>query len=186
MKAYLLSDGEFATETLLRLDALVKRFLAGRGFEIAEKRLAREELAYCVGCFGCWVKTPGECVIGDGMRDINRAAMTSDVAVYLCPVVFGQFSANIKSALDRWIPNILPFFMVRPDGSTIHPARYKTNPRLVMIGYGEDLSNEDAQLFADITKNHRQNGEVLIYTGDDEQLAAELNSIPLTKAGDRV
>jgi hypothetical protein len=186
MKAYILSDGEFETEMLGRLESLVVRCLGERGFEITKKRLEKEELAYCMGCFGCWVKKPGECVIRDTMAEINRGTMESDVAVYFSPVVFGQFSAIIKSALDRWIPNILPFFTVRPDGSTIHPPRYKTNPRFIMIGYGENLSAEDARLFADITKKHRKNGEVLIYEGDDEKTANELLSVQLTRAGDAV
>jgi multimeric flavodoxin WrbA len=45
----------------------------------------------------------GECIMKDGIVEINRACMTSDVVVYLCPIVFGQFSANIKFALDRWL-----------------------------------------------------------------------------------
>lgn len=184
MKAYILSDGEFATDRLLKLDAAVKRCLSEEGFEITEKRLEKEELKYCVGCFGCWVKTPGRCVQKDSMDEINRTMMNSDATIYLVPLVFGQFSANMKSALDRWIPNILPFFIVRKDGSTMHPARYAKNPRMVMIVYGDDLTAEDIDLFRDMTANHRRNGEVLIYEGDDEKLKKELLAAGLTKAGD--
>lgn len=184
MKVYILSDGEFATEQLTQLEAVVKKSLTQKGFEITEKRLEEEELKYCVGCFGCWVKTPGQCVRKDTMDDINRTAMNSDVMVYLVPLVFGQFSANMKSALDRWIPNILPFFIVRADGSTMHPARYAKNPRIVMIAYGDGLTEEDANLFRDITTKHRRNGAVLIYHGDDEKLARELLAADLQNAGD--
>lgn len=186
MKAYLLSDSEFDTEHLRRLGALVRRVLTQKGFVITEKRLEQEELAYCVGCFGCWVKTPGECMMKDAMVEINRTSMASDVVVYLTPVVFGQFSANIKSALDRWIPNILPFFISRPDGSTIHPARYETNPQMVMIGYGDDVTDEDVALFCDITAKHRKNGAVLFYRGDDEQTEQALLAVRLHRTGDRL
>lgn len=183
MKAFVISDGEFQTETFKKLESLVKRHLGERNFEITEKRLGREELAYCMGCFGCWIKKPGECVINDAMTEINRNTMTSDVAVYLCPVVFGQFSANMKNAIDRWISNILPFFEIRPDGSTMHPPRYESYPCVVMIGYGDDLSKEDARLFTDITKKHRRNVEALIYDGDDEKTAEGLRSIKLKRVG---
>ena len=183
MKAFILSDGEFATGQYHRLSTAVKRSLADKGFEIAEKQLEPEELKYCVGCFGCWVKTPGRCVLRDAMDDINRTAMNSDVVVYLAPLVFGQFSANMKSALDRWIPNILPFFIVRADGSTMHPARYAKNPRIVMIAYGDGLTAEDTDLFRDITTKHRQNGVVLAYDGDDEALSRALTAVDLQKAG---
>ncbi len=186
MKAYILSDGEFATERLRQLEAAVKRCLKQKGFTITEKRLEEEELKYCVGCFGCWVKTPGQCVRKDSMEEINRTAMNSDVLVYLVPLVFGQFSANMKSTLDRWIPNILPFFVVRPDGSTMHPARYAKNPRIVMIAYGDGLTAEDAGLFRDITTKHRRNGAVLIYGDDDEKLTRELLAVDLKTAGDEL
>ncbi len=183
MKASVISDGEFKTEMFNRLEKLVQRCLEERNFEITAKRLGREELAYCMGCFGCWIKKPGECVINDAMAEVNRNTMTSDVAIYLCPIVFGQFSANLKNAIDRWIPNMLPFFESRPDGSTMHPARYESYPRVILIGYGDDLSEEDARLFTDITKKHRRNVEVLIYGGDDNKTAEVLKSIEFKRVG---
>lgn len=186
MKAYILSDGEYATNQLETLDALVKRVLEKQGFAITEKRLQPMELDYCMGCFGCWIKTPGECVIRDSMTDINRGTMQSDVAIYLVPVVFGQYSANMKKALDRWIPNILPFFEVRKNGDTIHPARYEKNPRFIMIGYGEELTAEDRDLFEKITTKHRENGVVLFYDGDDEMMEQALGMLKLEKAGARI
>ena len=164
-------------------DAAVERCLTQKGFAITHKRLEPEELNYCVGCFGCWVKTPGRCVLKDSMDGINRAAMNSDVVVYLVPLVFGQFSANMKNAVDRWIPNILPFFLLRPDGSTIHPARYESNPRIVMIAYGDSLTAEDKALFTDITVRHRANGSVLFYEDNDEKLSQALLAVDLRKAG---
>lgn len=181
MKAYILTDAEFQTDELQRLESLVINYLCGRNFEISQKRIKRDELAYCKGCYGCWVKTPGECVINDGMAEINREFMASEAVVYLSPVVFGQFSANIKTAIDRWLPNMLPFFMTREDGSTIHPPRYESYPQVIIFGYGEGLSEEDAALFADITTGHRRNGEVLIYRGDDVKSMKELSRIELKR-----
>ncbi|MBE0601191.1 MAG: flavodoxin family protein [Firmicutes bacterium] len=183
MNAYILSDGEYATDQLKKLDALVKRFLETKGFAVTRRQLEPMELDYCRGCFGCWIKTPGECVIRDAMADINRGTMQSDVAVYLTPVVFGQYSANMKNALDRWIPNILPFFQARRNGDTIHPSRYAENPQFIMIGYGERLSADDKDLFAKITTRHRENGTVLFYEDDDAKLTQALGALTLHKAG---
>lgn len=186
MKAFIISDDDFQTEAFFRLENLVKSRLEELNFEITDKKIGREELAYCMGCFGCWTRKPGACVIGDGMAEINRTFMASDAVFYLSPVVFGQFSANIKNAVDRWLPNILPFFETRPDGSTMHPARYSSYPKTVMLGYGDDLTAEDARLFADITHKHRRHVDVLIYTGDDSKTEKELASISFKREGNEL
>ncbi len=179
MKAYILSDKDYQSGACARLLAQVKDALSGH--DIEEKQLGRGDIHHCVGCFGCWIKKPGECVISDDMANINRAMMNSDVVVYLIPVVFGQFSANIKYALDRWLPNMLPFFETRKDGSTMHPRRYKSYPKQIMIGYGENLSAEDAQLFTDITQKHRSNVDLWIDDGTDSQIKNALNSIAVKR-----
>ena len=32
----------------------------------------QEPIHPCIGCFGCWVKTPGKCVIHDGYKDVRN------------------------------------------------------------------------------------------------------------------
>ena len=183
MKAYLLSDGEFIGKRYRELEDLVTGFLEGRGFQVDKKTIARGELTFCSGCFDCWTKTPGECIVKDGIVQINRTCMTSDAVVYLSPVVFGQFSANIKSAIDRWLPNMLPFFITREDGSTMHPPRYTDYPAQVIIGYGENITKEETQLFQDITAKHRSRVSVLVDQGDDGLLLEELSCLNLTRTG---
>ena len=42
--------------------------------------LSQLHIANCVGCFGCWVKTPGKCVIrDDAVRVYPRIAESSRV-----------------------------------------------------------------------------------------------------------
>ena len=54
---------------------------------------------------------------------------------------------------------------------------------MIIIGYGNDISEEDAQLFTDITKKHRSNTEVFIYQSSDKDIIEELNKINFAKAG---
>lgn len=183
MKVTLLYDEEYRTETFEQLYECIGDYLSDQGAEVEEFMLGRNDLAFCMGCFGCWVKTPGECVIKDRMAQINESYVNSDAVIYLCPVVFGQSSANMKNAIDRWLPNVLPFFHMRSDGSTMHPSRYKHNPKPIMIGYAEDLSEEDEQLFTDIQKKHRQAPEVVIYHKAPDEIKERLREIPLRKVG---
>lgn len=183
MKALILSDKEFCTESYGQLHSCVLEYLAAQGFIVEEIAIGREDLTFCMGCFGCWVKSPGECVIKDMAARINEKYVNSDVVIYLSPLIYGQFSANIKNALDRWLPNILPFFIQRQDGSTIHPARYDNNPRQIMIAYGDELPEEDVQLFTDINKKHRLAVDILVYQGSVAELRRELEKITLQKVG---
>lgn len=180
MKAFIISDSDFKTEIYEQLRNSLKEYLTAKGFDIEETSVGRDTLAFCKGCFGCWVKKPGECVINDSMANINKAYMGSDLALYLCPVVFGQSSANMKNAIDRWLPNVLPFFIVREDGSTMHPPRYDYYPRQILIGYGDALDAEDSQLFADIIMMHRRNANAFVYESDSE-LVNTLDGLKLSK-----
>jgi multimeric flavodoxin WrbA len=119
----------------------------------------------------------------DGIVEVNHACMTSDVVVYLCPIVFGQFSANMKYAIDRWLPNMLPFFITRKDGSTMHSPRYTDYAAQIFIGYGENVSADEAQLFTDINKKHRSSVCVIIDQGDDEAITSALDGVSLKRAG---
>lgn len=182
MKALVISDTEFDSDAYRRLHRIVCDNLTGKGFDIEEIPLMRGMLAFCMGCFGCWIKSPGECVINDDIARINKAIINSDAVFYLCPIVFGQYSANIKSAIDRWLPNMLPFFVTRPDGSTMHPPRYESYPKQIMIGYGA-ASMDDAQLFTDIIKKHRSSVDALVYEENDDETAALLSGIELKRIG---
>ncbi|HEX3025797.1 MAG TPA: flavodoxin family protein [Clostridia bacterium] len=181
MAALVLSDQDDKSELRLHLEELISNCLSERGLQTSRIRVGRNDLGFCMGCFGCWVRKPGECVIGDAMGEINRQCMNSDVVVYLSPVVFGQFSANLKNVIDRWLPNMLPFFETNPDGSTIHPSRYASNPCQFMIGYGQNVTEEDAQLFCDITQKHRNKTEALVYRGDDTQIIGALSRMKLER-----
>jgi hypothetical protein len=180
MHAYIVSDADFATQQFRSAVHTLKEFLHENGFAVEQKSVARGELKNCVGCFGCWIQTPGECVMHDAIAEINSRSIQSDVTVYLCPIIFGQFSANMKNVIDRWLPNMLPYFITRSDGSSMHPARYASYPKQIMIGYGEHLEAEDETLFCDITQKHRSGIETLIWQ-NAERLKAELSVLKLER-----
>lgn len=167
MQALVLTDGEYRTAILGSLALVVRRRLSAAGFGVRTWELGRGAHP-CMGCFGCWVKTPGECVIHDEMQEVDRLYMNSDAVIILSPVVFGHFSANIKNAIDRTLPNMLPFFYRRPDGSTMHPLRYAKYPMLYLIGYGEGLDDEETELFREITERHRYEVKVEVYRGEGD------------------
>ena len=121
--------------------------LEGQGWEVTTYPLREMEIGHCVGCFGCWVKTPGECVIvGDAASDLALAVVQSDVVVYLTPVTFGGYSSELKKALDRLICLLAPDFMVI-DGETHHKTRYERYPRLLGVGLLDSVDPESERIF---------------------------------------
>lgn len=95
----------------------------------------------CMGCFGCWIKTPGRCVIKDRCTDIPHNIAKCDEMILISPVLFGGYSENIKAVIDRSIPYILPYFRVI-NGEMHHKMRYKNRFKLTVCFYGECDSEE--------------------------------------------
>ncbi|NEQ43368.1 MAG: hypothetical protein F6K00_07320 [Leptolyngbya sp. SIOISBB] len=104
------------------------------------------KMGSCVGCFGCWIQTPGLCLERDAGRDIVQAVIQSDMTILFTPVTFGGYSSEIKKSLDRWIPLDLPDFYI-DHGEVHHQPRYAQYPRLVGIGVQHQINVKEAELF---------------------------------------
>ena len=66
----------------------------------------------CVGCFGCWVKTPGTCVLRDRCSEVAHLMARCDTLVLVSPLVYGGLSLNVKALLDRAIGYVQPYFRI--------------------------------------------------------------------------
>ena len=96
----------------------------------------------CVGCFGCWVKTPGECVIKDGYGRMGEKIHRADEVVVLSRFTYGGFSSFIKNVFDRSIGWVLPFFELY-EGEMHHKQRYPETKDFTFVFRGKELSDED-------------------------------------------
>ena len=108
------------------------------------------EIRHCTGCFGCWVKTPGECVIPDDSCRVSRAMINADFVLWSAPLVMGYPAALLKQMMDRSIPLIHPYFTL-DRGEAHHRARYERYPRLGLLVQPEaETSAADLHLLADL------------------------------------
>jgi len=114
------------------------------------------EIRHCVGCFGCWVKTPGQCMIDDPARDLASEFARSDVVAMLTPVTFGGYSYQLKKALDRMICLISPFFQVIR-GEVHHKARYDRYPGLLVVGALAGPDEESEEIFTTLVDRNAIN-----------------------------
>ena len=56
-------------------DSIIKE-LESLNWNINSIILEEIDLAYCTGCFGCWIQTPGECVIKDYQAIVKDTLQT--------------------------------------------------------------------------------------------------------------
>lgn len=96
----------------------------------------------CVGCFGCWVKTPGECVIKDGYDRMGALIHKADEVVVMSRYTYGGFDSFVKNVFDRCIGWVLPYFELI-NGEMHHKKRYPEDKPLTFVFRGSGLTDED-------------------------------------------
>jgi hypothetical protein len=135
-----------ATDGLDRyLDDLVAA-LAPDGHEVARLRLRELDVHYCVGCFGCWMRTPGECAFADDGQTICRSLVRADLAIFASPILMGHVSALLRRANERCLPLIHPYIRL-VDGESRHRPRYARVPRLgLLLAPGPDADDDDVAI----------------------------------------
>ena len=146
-KKVVILDGAGVSDTDLSpvLDAL-SGALQADGAQIETFPLREMKLAHCLGCFDCWIKTPGVCVEADAGREIAKAIVRSDVTVLFTPVTFGGYSPDLKKMVDRFVQIASPLFRM-DHGEIHHPPRYAHLPRLTMVGVQRHPNEHEAHIF---------------------------------------
>jgi len=153
-KHALILDGRIGDDAVAGKSVdFVKTWLAAAHWTATHYQLNEMDIAPCVGCFGCWIKTPGVCVIDDAGRDVAKAIVRSDLVIYLTPIQFGGYSYELKKALDRSIPIISPMFK-RVHGEVHHKKRYDNYPDVLALGWLEKLTEEDETLFQSVVQRN--------------------------------
>lgn len=110
----------------------------------------------CVGCFGCWVKTPGQCVLPDEYQQMGEWISKADRVTIISKCSFGCYSSFVKNVMDRSISYILPYFEIR-NGEMHHKARYRKEIVLDVIFYGEDITGEEQKTAEELVKANAVN-----------------------------
>ena len=95
----------------------------------------------CIGCFGCWIKTPGVCVIRDRCTAVPSYMANCNEMVVISPILYGGYSQKVKAVMDRSIGYLLPYFRI-VNGEMHHQIRYNHPFRLCVYFYGACSDDE--------------------------------------------
>jgi len=158
-------------------NVMVSSFLEGAGSAGADVEnifLSKKKIGHCLGCFTCWTRTPGNCVIKDDMAGLLDKYMGSDIVILATPLYVDHVTGIMKDFMDRRIPIACPQFESGEAGETVHVKRYKKYPSMIMMsncGFPEQdqfallrlyckrrRTNNKASVLAEI---YRSQGELL-------------------------
>jgi multimeric flavodoxin WrbA len=187
MKALILNGSTTEKGTVNTVSDYLVDYLKTNKHETDVMVLRNEKIAACTSCFGCWLKTPGECVIDDSGRAFARKAIQSDILLVSTPITFGMYSPESKKALDRIIPVVMPFF-TKINGEIHHAKRYDKYPAFVAIGVLPSPDEESEKTFSTLVARNGINFHTsaisgIVYSTDKPEMIKEKIISTMLKAG---
>lgn len=110
----------------------------------------------CLGCFDCWVKTPGKCVQHDGYDNMAELLGQCDELCIISECRYGSFSPFIKNILDRCVAYKHPYFKII-NGEMHHWRRYPKILKTKVYFYGNDLPDDEKNTFMETVSRNAIN-----------------------------
>ena len=130
----------------------------------------------CIGCFSCWNKTPGQCILRDGYENMGELIHHASEVVVISRYTYGGFSGFVKNVFDRCLGYVLPQFEV-VDGETHHKKRYMEEKPFTFVFYGHELSPEEKECASRYVRavctNIRGYVKAIRFEEHDQQLITE-------------
>ena len=82
----------------------------------------------CVGCFCCWHKDPGQCIVRDGYENMGALIHRAEEVCVISRYTYGGFSGFVKNVFDRSLGYVLPQLTLAGTETHHKSATKRTNP----------------------------------------------------------
>lgn len=181
MKATIMNGMHAGDGVIETIHAILLDELQARNWQITAFKLHEMDIRPCLGCFGCWIQTPGRCIMPD-TDEIAQAMIRSELFIFLTPVTFGGYSSELKKAIDHIISNIQPFFET-VQGETHHRPRYDYYPNLLIVGTLPQHDPESEEIFRKLAERNALNmypeilvTEIITYEQDEMTMKSLLQN----------
>ena len=110
------------SDTFRLTDAFLKGLNRGGEHEVHIVNVIDKKIAPCHGCFSCWQREDGHCVIPDDQNAILDVYRDADLIIWSFPLYCYGMPSHLKAVLDRTIPLVKMKMVRQPDGSVRHEA----------------------------------------------------------------
>ena len=110
------------SDTLRLTDAFLRGMNKAQPQEISLINVIEKKIAPCRGCFGCWQRGEGHCVIRDDQNEILDLYRNADVILWSFPLYCYGMPSHLKAVLDRTIPLVKMRMIQEEDGTVRHEA----------------------------------------------------------------
>ena len=118
-----------------KTELVLQKFLEGarRAGASTETLYLRDyKIKHCLGCYSCWLKTPGRCVQKDDMaEELFNRYLNADLVVLASPLYHATMNARMKLFVERTLPMMDPLAEAPAGGG--HPHRFEKMPKVVTL-----------------------------------------------------
>lgn len=126
------------SDTFRLTEAFLKGMNRNGQHEVHVINVIEKQIAPCRGCFGCWQRGDGHCVIQDDQNSILDLYRSADLIIWSFPLYCYAMPSHLKAVLDRTIPLVKMNMVQEEDGTVRHEALvdYSRIHTLVICGCG--------------------------------------------------
>lgn len=177
MKLVLL-DGTFGDGCLNARQVIETKYRALE-YDITSYKLEDMTIAYCTGCWSCWMRTPGLCIHKDDTYLMLKSVINADLVIHFSENTLGFVTSLSKKALDKFVPLVHPY-IVLDHGECHHVKRYDHYPEFGLVFVDNVYDTEDfiktKEIFKRAALNFKSSLSMSVMVNrDGKELAHESN-----------